>query len=189
MNLKTWRDRDRRKRDQFGKWAKMLKKHWFYKQKLNFQSSHVFEWSRFDTISPRFQIHGHDFDFTNPRLKLVCAETLVRASCVAAGIHLVVMLFGQIASCEQCRRLWMRLRLKSLCQSALRRWHSRTCRGSNQSLRCLCLWSCHTCGLWYGECSNLHFAFAFVVRQRRSRCFHTTIQRRRRHPLYSCDIH
>ena len=41
----------------------MLKKHWCYKQNAISQSGHVFEWSRFDTISPRFQILAHDFIF------------------------------------------------------------------------------------------------------------------------------
>ena len=41
----------------------MLKKHWFYKQNVKMQNGHVFDWSRFDTISPRFHFSAHVFIF------------------------------------------------------------------------------------------------------------------------------
>ena len=63
--MKTLRNRDQRGQAQIVTRAKMLKKHWFYKQNLKNKNGHVFEWSRFDTISPRFHFCGHDFVFCN----------------------------------------------------------------------------------------------------------------------------
>ena len=64
VQMKTWRNRDHAPGSENVTKPNMLKKnHWFYNQNAEIRNGHVFEWSRFDTISPRFHFRANDLVF------------------------------------------------------------------------------------------------------------------------------
>ena len=62
--------------------CKTTKKQRFYKQSAQTRNGHVFDWSRFDTVSQRFHVTAHDFVFPGHELNLrfLCSIAVVMNS-------------------------------------------------------------------------------------------------------------